>query len=52
MIGDGAPAVVSLCAVQDHPALVFKLQNDKKITPFLSSPRAISASPGSVKLSR
>ena len=37
MIRDGAPAVVSLCAVQDHPALVFKLQNDKKITPFLSS---------------
>ena len=36
MIRDGAPAVVSLCAVQDHPALVFKLQNDKKIAPFLS----------------
>ena len=30
MIRDGAPAVVSLCAVQDHPALVFKFQNDKK----------------------
>ena len=38
MIRHGAPAAVSLCAVQDHPALVFKFQNDKKITPFLSIP--------------
>ena len=42
MMRDGAPAVVSLCAVKDHPALVFQLQNDKKITPFLSSPRGES----------
>ena len=38
MIRHGAPAAVSLCAVQDHPALVFKFQNDEKITPFLSIP--------------
>tara|TARA_B100001093_G_scaffold462371_1_gene477542 strand:+ start:919 stop:1617 length:699 start_codon:yes stop_codon:yes gene_type:complete len=38
MISNAAPAAVSLCAVQDHPALVFKFQNDKKITPFLSRP--------------
>ena len=38
MTRDGAPSVVSLCAVRDHPALVFKLQSDKKIAPFLSNP--------------
>jgi len=38
MMRDGAPSVVSLCSVQDHPALVFKFQSDKKIAPFLSNP--------------
>ena len=37
MVRDGAPSAVSLCPVQDHPALVFKLHSDKKIAPFVSS---------------
>ncbi len=37
MMRDGAPSAVSLCPVQDHPALVFKLHSDKKIAPFVSS---------------
>ena len=35
MMQDGAPSVVSLCAVDDHPALVVKFQNENQITPFL-----------------
>lgn len=35
MIRDDAPSVVSLCAVEDHPALVVKFQNENQITPFL-----------------
>lgn len=38
MMRDGAPSVVSLCAMRDHPALFFKFQSDKKIAPFLSNP--------------
>ena len=35
MMQDNAPSVVSLCAVEDHPALVVKFRNENQITPFL-----------------
>ena len=47
MMRDGAPSVVSLCAVEDHPALVVKFQNENQITPFLPISKSISAPPGS-----
>ena len=42
MMQDGAPSVVSLCAVEDHPALVVKFQNENQITPFLPHPSSQS----------
>lgn len=35
MMRDRAPSVVSLCAVEDHPALVVKFQNENQISPYL-----------------
>ncbi len=42
MMQDGAPSVVSLCEVEDHPALVVKFQNENQITPFLPHPSSQS----------
>ena len=37
MMRDGAPSVVSLCAVEDHPCFVVKFQNENQITLFYHS---------------